>query len=138
MNVKVELDTANEMLAKRGLNSTGPVQKYFTMACAREMDPYVPMSAGAAAHMKNQRITGQDTVTYPGTYSRFQYNGKLMVSPSGSSWARFGERKEVTPADLDYHGAPKRGAFWDKRMWADKKSKILRETAKMAGGSAQT
>ena len=48
-----------------------------------------------------------------------------------------GERKVVTGRDLRYHGAPKRGKLWDKRMWADKKNKILNDVAKAAGGKAE-
>jgi hypothetical protein len=133
MNVKINLDTANQMLAKRGLIPTGQAQKFFTMTCAKEMDPYVPMQQGT---LKNTRIIGQDTVKYNTPYAKFQFHGKVMIAPSGSTWARKGERKEATIMNLTYHGAPKRGFYWERRMWADKKVKVLRQVAAYVGGRA--
>lgn len=147
MNVKVNMIPVKQALAKRGLETGGKTQKYFTLACAREMDPYVPMSAGSSAHMKNLKIIEQDTVVYPGPYARNMYHGKVMVDPktgaagflTANGWrSRKGIRKVVSTRDYKYHGAPKRGAYWDRRMWADKKAKIVRETAAYAGGVGKT
>lgn len=35
-------------------------------------------------------------------YSRFLYYGRLMLAPNGSSWAKRGESKSVTPKPLNY------------------------------------
>lgn len=132
MKVETHLDSAAEIQGKRGLQANGRVQKFFTMTCAKEMDPYVPMQKGM---LKNTRIIGTDTVTYNMPYAKFQYHGKVMVgTKSGSPWAKSGERKSVTDKDLTYHGAPTRGAFWNKRMWADKKAKVLNQVAAYVGG----
>ncbi len=132
MKVETHLDSVAEMQGKRGLQDNGRVQKFFTMTCAKEMDPYVPMQKGI---LKNTRTIGIDTVTFNMPYARFQYNQKVMVGvESRSPWAKTGERKKVTEKDLTYHGAPTRGAFWDKRMWADKKTKVLNQVAAYAGG----
>jgi len=137
INVVSNLDSVEKLLKKRGLEPNGRVQKIFTIQCAKEMDAYVPMSAGASAHMKNQRIIKSDSVTFNHPGARFLYHGKLMIGIlSRRSFAQKGERKVVIDRDLTYHGAPKRGPYWDKRMWADKKDKIINDTAIAAGGHA--
>lgn len=120
-----ELNGIGTMLAKRGLQPNGAAQLMLSNEVARHCDPYVPMSAGASAHMKNQRRIEPDGVVYPGPYARYLYFGKVMVGRAP---------KKVIDRDLKYHGAPKRGAFWDKRMWKDKKHVILKSVAAMAGG----
>lgn len=120
-----ELNGMGTMLAKRGLQPNGAAQLMLSNEVARHCDPYVPMSGGSSAHMKNQRRVEPDGVVYPGPYARYLYFGKVMVGRAP---------KKVTDRDLKYHGAPKRGAFWDKRMWKDKKHVILKSVAAMAGG----
>ena len=135
MKVVTNLDDVGTMLKKRGLEPSGRVQKLFTATCAKEMDPYIPMQQGI---LKNTRQIGTDKVTYNSPYAKFQYYGKLMLGvETRSAYAKKGERKVVTDKDLKYNGAPKRGKLWDKRMWADKKNKILNDIAKSAGGKAE-
>lgn len=135
MNIQVNLDDAYTMLKKRGLEPNGRIQRLFTSECARAMDPYVPFRQGI---LKNTRIIGIDSVTYNTPYARFQYYGKVMIGiHSRSPFAMKGERKIVTDRDLTYHGAPMRGKMWDKRMWADKKTVIIDNVAKAAGGKAK-
>ncbi len=119
------LNGLEKMLRSRGLESGGMVSLVTAQIIAREMDPYVPMAAGASAHMKNRRRVEADGVVYPGPYARYLYFGKVMIGRAP---------KRVTDRDLKYHGAPKRGAFWDKRMWRAKKKKVVREVAFIAGG----
>ncbi len=135
MKVVTNLDDVGTMLKKRGLEPNGRVQLLFTSRCAAEMDPYIPMQQGI---LKNTRQIGTDKVTFNSPYAKFQYYGKVMIGvKSRSAYADKGELKVVTDRDLKYNGAPKRGKLWDKRMWADKKNKILSDVAKVAGGTAK-
>lgn len=132
MNVVTSLDDVGTMLRKRGLEPNGRVQQLLTVTVAKELDPYVPMQQGT---LKNTPTIGTDQITYRGPYAAFLYYGKVMVGViTRSAWAKKGERKVATDTDLNYHGAPKRGAFWDRRMWIDKKEKIVRVVAAAAGG----
>lgn len=136
MKVDYQLDSVGALLRRRGLEPDGRVQQLFTIECARQMDPYVPMRQGT---LKNTRFIGPDYVEYRMPYAHYQYIGKLMVGvQSGSAWARSGELKRYVtpPVPLHYHGAPKRGALWNKRMWADKGRQIAAKIAKAAGGKA--
>jgi len=109
----------------------------FTILCAREMDKYVPFRSGI---LKNTRFIGVDTVFYPGPYAHYQYIGRLMVdAETGSAWGRKDYRKVYAepPVELEHDGAPLRGPYWDKRMWADRKNAIMDSIANAAGGVAK-
>lgn len=136
MKVEVHLDGEGAMLKRRGLDPGGRIQRLFTIECARQMDPYVPMRQGT---LKNTRIVGPDYVKYRGPYAHYHYIGKLMVgTQTGSAYAKSGEKKRyaVPLKNLRHHGAPKRGPLWDKRMWADKGQQITAKIARAAGGEA--
>ena len=122
---------ASTLLKAHGVSGK-KLQAMLIDECVKEMDRYVPMNTGLT---KNTRRIEDDGVTYFGPHVRYIYNGLLMVAPSGSAWAREGERKHLTDQPLSYHGAPIRGAFWDARMWADKGDTICRRLAQKTGGS---
>lgn len=137
MKIDLQMDSVGAILRRRGLETGGRVQRMFTAECARQMDPYVPMQQGT---LKNTRFIGPNYVEYKGPYAHYQYVGKLMVGVvTGSAYAKSGEpKKYATPSkDMRYHGAPKRGPYWDKRMWVDKGRRITRKTATLAGGTAR-
>lgn len=137
MKIDLEMDSVGAILRRRGLETGGRVQRMFTAECARQMDPYVPMQQGT---LKNTRFIGPDYVEYKGPHAHYQYIGKLMVGAvTGSAYAKSGEpKKYASPLkDLQYHGAPKRGALWDKRMWVDKGKQITAKIAVAAGGKAK-
>lgn len=124
--------TARSLLRESGVGTGGrDIQARLIDECVKEMDPYVPMDTGTT---KNTRVIEPDGVTYVGPHARYIYHGMLMVAPSGSAWAREGERKHLTDKPLSYHGAPTRGPYWDVRMWADKGSDICRRLARRVGG----
>lgn len=125
--------SAPELLKQHGV-SRERMQAMLIDECVKEMDRYVPMDTGTT---KNTRRIEKDGVAYLGPHVRYIYNGMLMVAPSGSSWAKKGERKHLTDQSLSYHGAPTRGPFWDIRMWADKGDAICRRLAQKTGGHAQ-
>jgi len=105
--------------------------------CAEEMDKYVPFRTGI---LRNTRFIGVDKVVYHGPYTHYHCIGKLMVdAETGSAWARFGTSKvyKEPPTYMEYNGAPMRGPYWDKRMWADNKREIMNNLAKAAGGVAK-
>lgn len=139
INAKFELNELNKIIAKRGLEEKGRVQKYIDSAVLRYCDPYTPKDTGQL--IKSGIIgtkIGSGKVVYNAPYARFLYYGRVMISPTtGSPWAKNGERKTTTSREMSYFGAPKRGSFWLERMKADHKQDILREAAEVAGGRAK-
>ena len=125
MHVVTNLEDVGTMLKKRGLEPGGKVQRLFTNEVARYSNAYAPMQSGILKNTHNITPDG-DGIIYNTPYARYQYHGKVMIGRAP---------KKLTDKDLTYHGAHKRGAFWEKRMWKDKKSIIMDSIAKTAGGT---
>lgn len=81
------------------------------------MNDYVPMDSGALS--KQVSIT-PEYIHYKSPYAHFDYVGMLMVSPSGSAWAKHNEAKHyaVPGKDLNFSKEkhPLATANWDKAM----------------------
>ena len=125
MSVKVDINTA-KILKVRGLGSSKDAQKFLASTIVKFADPYVPMSSGAGAHMKNQTQIPQDGayIKYGGSafpYVHYQFVGKAMAGRAP---------KRYTGKKLTYHGAPMRGPNWVARMMADK-SREVTETVEL-------
>ena len=88
-------------------------------------DPYVPYESGDLA--SNTVITDKG-ITYKQPYARYQYWGKLMLSPTGSAFAHTDEKKHPTGIPLSYSHAvhPLATSEWDKAMLRDKSATLNR------------
>ena len=78
MKVNVKADIKPETILKaRGLGSSNAATKVLAETVARLSDPYVPMSPGSGAHMKNAYTIASDgsSITYRGPCAHFQYVG---------------------------------------------------------------
>lgn len=108
--MRLELKTAAEILAERGLNEGGEVQRYIDRAVMDCCEPYVPVETGA---LKNSPYTcsppGGGEVVYGVAYARKQY-----YENKGDGGLR--------------------GARWFDRMKADRCGEIVEGAAKTAGG----
>ena len=115
VTVKVDIDTA-KIMRRRGLGGDNRAQKFLASEVARLCDPYVPMQQGM---LKNQHTIAKDgsSIVYTQPYAHYQYYGQAMAGRAP---------KHYTGNELDYHGAPMRGARWDQRMMADKKNDLER------------
>lgn len=94
------------------------VQKYVDSEVLRLSDKYTPFKSG---FLKKSGILGTDIgsgeVQYIAPYSRYQYHGKVMIGKAP---------KKVTNKDLQYNGAPQRGAKWFEVMKVNHKEDIFR------------
>lgn len=82
--------TPSKILAKHGLGGDNKARKYLATSVAKYCDPYVPMSAGAGAHLKNQKQIAPDgsKVTYPGPYAHYVYGWPRYGRPSAKELFR--------------------------------------------------
>lgn len=109
----VQIDSAEKVIQKRGLQENGPVQKYIDQEVLRLCTPYVPWDRGAlnASGMSSTSI-GSGEVRYSTPYARRWY---------------------YEPAN--FQGAPKRGNYWFERMKNEGgKDAILKGAASLSGG----
>lgn len=117
-----------------GLEENGSVQKFFTNEVWRLSDEYVPFDSGM---LKGNVSVASDSLTYESIYSRYQWNGNLMVDPdyligafhseSYGFWSRLGVPKILDPEGRKLNqnsGGSLRGPFWTERMWADRHEEI--------------
>lgn len=104
VTVSFDLAPVAEILASRGLQPGGRVQRHITTGLIGMFDGYVPLRSGilkGSAHRNN--APPYDTITYDGPYA-----ARLYYNPQ-----------------YNFNEAPKRGGFWDKRAWADNKDTFL-------------
>ena len=129
LDVQVNVD-ADKILKKYGLGQSKEAQRFLAEDVERLCQPYVPMSAGSGAHMVNAARVEDDRIIYPGPYAHYVYEGKVMGPNYTDGKGRFWSGKapkEYTGKELQYHGAPKRGKHWDKRMMADHGDEVKRD-----------
>ncbi len=135
MNVKLNVLSHNALLAKRGLQDGGPVQKLVDSEAMRYMSDYMPRrQAGELEHMMiMSTVIGSGQIDIPGPYAHYLHEGILYVSPTtGSAWAKKDEIKVPTDRMLTYAGAPMRGKKFFDRMKADHKDDILKDAQALA------
>lgn len=117
-NFKTRLDIkpVAEILKRHGLQQGGAVTLFLRNEVERYSRPYIPMKTH---YLKDNSVEYPNvySIKYNVPYARYQYHGKVMVGKAP---------KKVTNKDLQYNGAPKRGAFWDKRMWNDRGKEICK------------
>lgn len=126
--ISLKLHNTNQIIKDHGLDEDGFTTKYLRDTVDRFCDPYIPMSSGILKNTKT--YPNNHSIKYTSPYAHYMYKGVLMVSPTGSSYAKKGEKKHYTGASLKYQGAPKRGANWDKRMMNDKRDSVVRDLQK--------
>lgn len=115
-----------------GLEERGKVQQFLGKTVADNLKKYVSLKSGTQKDSVNP-INGGKQVIINVPYARFQAEGKVMVGvKTRSAYARRGERKVVINKNLKYHSSKLRGAHPFERMKADKRDKILMQTANYA------
>ena len=112
--VQVKMRPVAEILAARGINPNGSVQKYLDYTVLRLSEPYVPMQSGA---MRTSAILhsdiGSGEIEYTVPYSAKQYY------------------EGAAPGTM--HTGGKRGRLWFARMKADRLEDIIRSVRRRAG-----
>lgn len=136
-NIKLNIDAANKILSRHGLDQEGNVQVFFTNEVFRASAPYTPFDNGV---LSGTAVLMPAGFTYIVPYARYLWEGKLMVDPLYKIgafydpvygfWSRPGIQKELTNKDLKFKGAPMRGSKWVERAWIDNKATIIDSTQK--------
>lgn len=115
LRVEVDLAGLDDELQKR-LGAGSPAQKFVDSEFIRLTDPYVPFRTGATKDSAiNNTVIGNGLITYATPYVR-----RIWSHP-----------------ELNFNGAPMRGAYWGQRSWADHGDEIIRGAAILAGGHVE-
>lgn len=99
------LNPINTIKADLGIEPNGPVQKFFTNACYRYMEKYVPKDNGA---LRRTVTLKSDSITYEQPYAHAQYVGYTK-----------GPVKNYTTAGT--------GPYWDRRMVSAEFNNVINE-----------
>ena len=123
-SVKVKINKTSQILKDHGLNEDGRVVKFLRDDADRLMNSFIPMDNGMLR--RNKAYPNNHSIKYNSPYSKYQYYGKLMLTKSGSSWAKKGEKKFETGKKLKYHTSGT-GAKWDKLMLQRRKNDLIKD-----------
>lgn len=134
MSITIKTKSLRSIYRSLGLEDKGRVQAFLDKTVAENLQKYVSRKSGVqekSIPTASKYGSGKVLINVP--YARFQAEGKIMIGvKSHSPWARRGEKKVVTNRDLTYHSERLRGKHPFERMKADKKQRILNETASYA------
>lgn len=114
LKAKVVMNKPKKIIQDHGLSKDGRVTVFIRNEMDRLMAPYVPGGAGGELE-KLKTYPNNHSIKYISPYAHYQYTGKLMLTKSGSSWAKKGEKKFYTGKKLKYHTSGT-GDHWDKLM----------------------
>ncbi|GHU77052.1 hypothetical protein FACS1894188_10590 [Clostridia bacterium] len=102
VKVSMNMDSISTVLSNHGLEAGGRVQQYITTNLIRMIDGYVPLRAGVLKGSRNN-APPYDEIVYDTPYA-----ARLYYNPQ-----------------YNFNYSPQRGAYWDKRAWADNGDKFL-------------
>ena len=104
IKVVLDLKPALDILQAHGLEPGGKVQHYIATQLVGMFDGYVPLRSGF--------LKGSASANLAQPYEEIVYSGPYAA------------RMYYNP-QFNFNGAPQRGAYWDKRAWADHSDTFL-------------
>lgn len=122
--IKTKINSVGKILKDHGLDKDGRVIRFIRDEADRLMNPFVPMDNGMLR--RNKTYPNNHSIKYVSPYSQYMYYGELMLSKSGSSWAKLGEKKVVSSKKLKYHTSGT-GPKWDKKMLQRRKNDLVKD-----------
>lgn len=124
--VTINLNSTEQILEARKLNTGGKGQQFFCNEVYKLSDPYTPLDTSTLKSNVSIASDGS-SITYNSPYARRMWEGKVMA----------GNPLEATDKEINFQGAPMRGKEWTNRMWADRGDEIIKATADFVGGKAE-
>ncbi|VDG74707.1 Minor capsid [Clostridium carnis] len=115
--IKIQMNSAQQILLKRYLNKDGAAQVKFTRECAKIFNNYVPFKTGRLKEIDVKVETAR--IIYSAPYAKKQYNTNEGNGLQG-----------VNNGGL-------RGKQWDKRSWSSHGDGVVQTIAEFVGGRAK-
>ena len=104
----VYVDSFDKIRRKLGIENNGPAQAFFTEACYKAMDKYVPKDNG---DLRTTVSLTHNSITYESPYASYQY---------------YGIRSDGTHVTMNFT-TPGTGPYWDDRMKSVDMDKIEKQ-----------
>lgn len=108
--MSVKINPTSVIKTRLGIEPNGRIQKFFTEACYRYMDRYVPKRNG---NLRRVHDIETNMIIYEMPYANYQYHG---MREDGSHM--------VFPENYTTRGT---GPYWDKRMVSADMKKVIEE-----------
>lgn len=124
--VTIQLNSTEEILKARNLETGGKAQQFFCNEVWKMSDPYTPMDTSTLKSNVSVASDGS-SITYNSPYARRMWEGKVMA----------GNPLEATDKEINFQGAPMRGKEWTTRMYADRGKEIEKSVADFCGGKVE-
>lgn len=121
LNIKVKMNSTKKIIKDHGLDKDGKVTKFLRDDVYRLYEPYVPRENGDL--YRNVTYPNKHSIKHIMPYSHYMYKGKTVVGASRPK----GVKRKISNKPLQYQGAPKRGAQWDKRMINDRRREVCKD-----------
>ena len=145
--LKVDTKPVEAILAKKGLNITGDVQRFHTQNVLRRIVKYMPYRTGATIKiMQSQSPVDKPYINLATPYARYIHEGKVMVNAEtgsgppvipnvGPRWRR-GTKLRATERPLTYTKTknPEAGPHWGERLMAAESDAMLDDLKKYVQG----
>lgn len=133
VTIKVNINSSKQIIKDHGLDDDGVITAFARDEVYRLYEPYTPRDTGTL--YREVTYPNNHSIKHTSPYSHYHYVGKKAVDPkygvgafyskkTGRYWSRKGVLKTITDIDLQYQGAPERGANWDKRMMNDRGDEV--------------
>lgn len=121
LNIKVKMNSHKRIIKDHGLDKDGRVTKFLRDDVYRLYEPYVPRENGDL--YRNVTYPNNHSIKHIMPYSHYMYKGKTAVGASRPK----GVKRKISNKPLQYQGAPKRGAEWEKRMMNDRRREVCKD-----------
>ena len=124
--IKIKFNQPNFLLKVRSIFDKD-LRRFANEDFYKQMEDYVP--AKSTLMYRQAEVTDKG-IRFYSKYARFQYYGKLMISPTtGSPWALKGEKKLLTDVNLKYNREvhPLATSKWDEVAWKAKKDIVAKD-----------
>lgn len=127
--MKVKVDIYNPSATAKRILSNNKVGKFTAQTWERYFAKLAPKGNG---NMIQNTTIKPFEVTYNSPSAHYLWNGKLMVSPSGSSWAKLGETKHYVNQNLVFSKEmnPNACSHWEEQTARVYKKQIAGEVSK--------
>lgn len=121
LNIEVKMNSAKKIIKDHGLDEDGKVTKFLRDDVYRLYEPYVSRENGDL--YRNVTYPNNHSIKHIMPYSHYMHKGKTAIGASRPK----GVKRKISNKPLQYQGAPKRGAEWEKRMMNDRGKEVCKD-----------